>query len=269
MTDPERPWTDKEVDELVRKGKEVCLHEYPNPGGVGCPSDEVLERLATRGSQTAITDELVSHVVTCSPCFTKYTEYRQQLRQRTRKRYAVLSTAAVLVLVFAVLVVRNLTLEPGRSSLSSNEGRPQPALESKEESPAKERAEPGAPSLSKSQDAGAEQRSDEWTQASFDMRDSSGSRGEGESSSRQTILPRARVDLRILLPVGSPSGAYDVALDDAAGRRVIAQGAQAILQNGLTVAHTKLDLSLAPDGSLRFGVRRPGGDWAWGRVRVR
>ena len=118
MTDPERPLTEFEVDELVRRSKDVCLHDYPNPDRVGCPSDEAIESLANEDLDLRRQDELISHIVTCSPCFQKHVACRERLRSRNRLKIAALSTAAVLLLVFAVLTVRNLTMAPGQTGIS-------------------------------------------------------------------------------------------------------------------------------------------------------
>jgi hypothetical protein len=80
MTDPKRPWIDDSADDLVRKYKELCVRGYSNPDRVGCPSHDVLKRLADRDPEEPLRDELISHVATCSPCFGKYTAYRDRTR---------------------------------------------------------------------------------------------------------------------------------------------------------------------------------------------
>ena len=41
------------------------------------------------------------------------------------------------------------------------------------------------------------------------------------------------------------------------------------IDHKIASAQAKVDLTEAPSGPLRFGVRRPGADWAWIDVRVR
>ena len=105
--------------------------------------------------------------------------------------------------------------------------------------------------------------------ASRDLRELSGSRGEGETQPRARDRARGRLDLRVLLPVGRPSAAYEITvrdLDEDFSRTVTAN---ASVSAGETSLQAKLDLTEAPSGPLRFGVRRPGADWAWIDVRVR
>jgi len=260
MTDPERPLTEFEVDELVRRSKDVCLNEYPNPDRVGCPSDEAIERLAHEDQDLLRNDGLISHIVTCSPCFRKHAACREQLRSRNRLKMAALSTAAVLLLVFAVLTVRNLTMAPGQTGISKGDV-PSRAPESKTPTADQARAQPDRPTPAS--------KPDQWVVATLDLRDLSGSRGEGETQPRTRDLARERLNLRILLPVGSPSGPYEITVRDLDGDFSRTVTANASVSAGETSLLAKLDLTEAPSGPLRFGVRRPGADWAWIDVRVR
>lgn len=260
MTDPERPWTEFEVDELVRRCKDVCLNEYPNPDRVGCPSDEAIEKLAHEDQDLLRNDELISHVASCSPCFRKHVACRERLRSRNRLKIAALSTAAVLLLVFAVLSVRNLTMAPGQTGISRG-GVPPRAPESKAQTENQVRA--------KADRQTPTSKPDQWVVATLDLRELSGSRGEGETQPRMRDLARERLDLRVLLPVGSPSGTYEITVRDLDGGFSRTVTANARVSAGETSAQAKLDLTEAPRGPLRFGVRRPGADWAWIAVRVR
>jgi hypothetical protein len=260
MTDPERPWTEFDVDELVRRCKDVCLHDYPNPDRVGCPSDEVIERLAHEDQDLLRHDELIAHIVTCSPCFQKHVACRERLRSRNRLKIAALSTAAVLLLVFAVLTVRNLSVAPGQTGISKG-GVPPRSPESKAQTENQARAQPDR--------ATPAAKPNQWVLATLDLRELSGSRGEGEKELRIRDLARERLDLRVLLPVGSPSGPYEITLRDLAGQFSRTVTTNARVSAGETSAQAKFDLREAPTGPLRFGVRRPGADWAWIEVRVR
>lgn len=260
MTDPERPWTEFEVDELVRRCKDVCLNEYPNPDRVGCPSDEAIERLAHEDQDLLRNDELISHVASCSPCFRKHVACREQMRSRNRLKMAALSTAAVLLLVFAVLTVRNLSMAPGQTGISKR-GVPPRVLESRAQTESQPRAQPDRVTPAS--------KSDQWVIATLDLRDLSGSRGEGETQPRMRDLARERLDLRVLLPVGSPAGLYEITVRDLDGDFSRSVTVDARVSAGETSAQAKLDLKEAPRGPLRFGVRRPGADWAWIDVRVR
>lgn len=252
MTDPERPWTDGSADELVRKYKGLCVRGYPNPGHVGCPGNDVLERLAERNPDEALSDALISHVATCSPCYRTYTAYL--VRARTRRRYllAVLSTAAALLLVFGAIAVRSFIVQSGPTSISKT---------GVDQTPDEETQEQVVRPMPAPQPV-------EWANATLDLRDLSGSRGEGESPAQPKELRRARLELLILLPTGSPSGQYEIALAEDDGRVLLSQNVDASVRAGETSTTAKVDLSEAPAGSLRFGHRRPGSDWVWCEVRV-
>ncbi len=260
MTDPERPWTEFEMDELVRRCKDVCLHGYPNLDRVGCPSDEAIEKLANEDQDLLRNEDLISHIVTCSPCFQKHVACRERLRSRNRLKLAALSTAAVLLLVFAVLTVRNLSVAPGQTGVSKG-GVPPRVPESKAQTESQARAQPDR--------ATSAAKPDQWVLAILDLRELSGSRGEGEIQPRTRELARKRLDLRVLLPIGSPSGTYEITVRDLDGHFSRAVTANARVSAGETSAQAKFDLTEAPTGPLRFGVRRPGADWAWIEVRVR
>lgn len=252
MTDPERPWTDGSADELVRKYKELCVRGYSNPGHVGCPGNDVLERLAERNPNEALSDELISHVATCSPCYETYTAYLVGARTRRRYRLAALSTAAALLLVFGALAVRSIIVQSGPASISKTEV-DQPPDEETQPQVVRPMPEP---------------QPVEWVTAALDLRDLSGSRGERESPAQSKELRRARLELLILLPTGSPSGQYEIALAEGDGRVLLSQNVDASVRAGETSAVAKLDLSVVPAGNFRFGHRRLGSDWVWCEVRV-
>lgn len=252
MTDPERPWTDGSADELVRKYKDLCVRGYSNPGHVGCPGNDVLERLAERNPDEALSDELISHVATCSPCYQTYTAYLVRTRTRRRYRLAALSTAAVLLLVFGAMAVRIFIVQSGPASISTTEVEQVPDEATQEKVV---RPMPAPQPV-------------EWAKATLDLRDLSGSRGEGEPPAQPKELRRGRLELLILLPTGSPSGQYEIALAEGDGRVLLSESVDATVRAGETSAVAKLDLSEVPAGNLRFGHRRLGSDWVWCEVRV-
>lgn len=252
MTDPKKPWIDGSADELVRKYKELCVRGYSNPDRVGCPSHDVLKRLADRDPEEPLRDELISHVATCSPCFGKYTAYRDRRRILKRVRLAALSTAAALLLVFGTIAVRSFLMQSGPSNISKTEVQEAP------DEGTQEQVEPPLP----------EPQPIEWAKATLDLRDLSVSRGEGESPAQSKELRRARLELLILLPTGSPSGQYEIALTEADGRLLLSQTVDASVRAGETSAMAKLDLSEVRAGKLRFGFRRVGSEWVWCEVRV-
>jgi hypothetical protein len=165
---------------------------------------------------------------------------------------AALFTAAALLLVFGTMAVRSFLMQSGPSSISKTEV---------QEAPDEGTQEQVVPPMPEPQPI-------EWAKATLDLRDLSGSRGEGELPAQSKELRRARLELQIMLPTGSPSGQYEIALTEADGRLLLSQTADATVRAGETSAMAKLDLSEVHAGNLRFGLRRVGSDWVWCEVRV-
>lgn len=56
----------------------IVRHGYPNPERIGCPSEEILRKLALAVTSFRLDDSVVDHVAHCSPCF----EWIEQLRSQ-------------------------------------------------------------------------------------------------------------------------------------------------------------------------------------------
>jgi hypothetical protein len=78
------------------------------------------------------------------------------------------------------------------------------------------------------------------------------------SNSGPIKLPRARLDLKIFLPVGSPPGRYEVQVSTESGRPVINAVGDAGIENGITVAKVRVDLSKIESGDYVFSIGKLG-----------
>ena len=73
VPDTPRP-SDEHVWEQLR---EVVRHAYPNPERNGCPSDDIIRRLALDIKSVRSDDPLIAHVTQCSPCLNEIQKYRE------------------------------------------------------------------------------------------------------------------------------------------------------------------------------------------------
>ncbi len=204
---------------------EIYSHVNANPDRVGCPPHSVLVELGTRARP--VTDPLWEHVIHCSPCAIEArTLHRATRRARTSSsvRRRTWATAAVLVLGVACALWWLPPRDANPISMSSA-----PAV-------------PVATTL--------------------DLRAYAVSRSEAAPSGREPLrLPRRRVNLTMLLPVGSDVGPYELqVLDTTLQSRASASG-DAVLQDFVTRLTAALDLRPLPAGAYQLAVRRTGEDW--------
>ena len=96
--------------------------------------------------------------------------------------------------------------------------------------------------------------------ATLDLRPLSPARGVGPTEGAVLVLPRARLQVAVLLPVGSEEGAYDVAVSQD-GRPMQSIQGVARNQNGVTTLTVQMDLKSLGAGRYAFGVRHVGSAW--------
>jgi hypothetical protein len=81
------------------------------------------------------------------------------------------------------------------------------------------------------------------------------------SDRKALLLPRGRVILTMLLPVGSEPGLYEVQVLDAQQASKASGGGNAVLENQVTRLETRLELRSLPPGLYQLAVRRTGEGW--------
>ena len=92
---------------------------------------------------------------------------------------------------------------------------------------------------------------------------------EGQRQRTQLhILPAKRLDLTILLPVGSEPGPYEVQFLKDVDKPLVNGSGGATLENGITVVRAKLDLSRKDPGTYLIGLRRPPSNWTFYPVTI-
>lgn len=106
--------------------------------------------------------------------------------------------------------------------------------------------------------------------AELDLRPYALNRGDVPDGNRQPLtLPRGRVTLTMLLPLGSEPGAYEVQLlDSGLASRASASGT-ADIKDYVTTLRTMLDLATIASGSYQLAIRRTGQEWQLFPAQVR
>lgn len=98
-------------------------------------------------------------------------------------------------------------------------------------------------------------------QAQLDLRPYALMRSETPADRAPLPLPRGRLTLTMILPVGFEPGAYKVQLlDSELASRASAAGT-ATSENFVTTLQTTLDLSSVSRGAYQLAVRRTGEEW--------
>jgi hypothetical protein len=203
----------------------IYSHVNANPDRVGCPPHSVLVELATR--VRPVTDPLWEHVIHCSPCAIEVRTLRRATRQAgTSSSVRRLTWAAAAVLMLGVGGA--LWWFPQRDANPIQTGNAQPV--------------PVATTL--------------------DLRPYAVSRSEAAPPAQGPLrLPRGRVNLTMLLPVGSDVGHYELQVLDANLQSRASAPGDAVLQDFVTRLTAVLDLRSLPAGAYQLALRRTGEDW--------
>lgn len=214
---------------------------HPNPTREGCPPREALVALARR--QVPVGDPIGEHVSQCSPCYREMRAIQQAEgirpadEPRASRSWWPAAAAAVLVVaagLVAWLVYGNRPPAPSPS--------PVPGQVVAE-------AEP--------------------VEVTLDLRKYSVTRSDAPAEDLPPlVLPRAKVRLTLLLPVGSEAGEYEV--------RVVGQEAEVVARAVVKAEKTgflvrlvaTLELVAAKPGSHQLITRRRTEEWTRYEVRV-
>jgi hypothetical protein len=215
---------------LLDAFEQAALHAYPNPQRIGCPGRPFLEQLARDRRSISVQDERLTHVARCSPCFQEFAELRDAARQKPRLRLLPIA-AGVLIAALGV------TAYVERDRFSSSSSTPT------------------------------------YVAANLDLKDRSAVRGAGDPAKEPRPdslgLPRAKLNLTVTLPIGSPPGAYEIQVLQEIGHPLLSASGAASIRQGLTVLPVQLDVGTLKPGRYLLGVRRIPWDWTFHLVAVR
>ena len=228
----------KEFHRLVQ---DLALRAYPNPDRIGCPGQAALAEVASLplSSRHSLFQEHISH---CSPCLGQLLEIRRQnyrIRVRARrKRWVVGACAAGVILLAAglTMIVRKQTTSP-----------------------------PSAQVTNQRSAALSEQT------ARLDLSDAGSLRSNdgGRAIEVPHQLPRADINLSVILPFGSPPGRYQLGLFRLDQAVLATTTGDAQVSQGTTVLNVQLNLSPYPAGQYLVVVKRASGDWTLHELTIR
>jgi hypothetical protein len=106
--------------------------------------------------------------------------------------------------------------------------------------------------------------------AELDLRPYASMRGEPQEAGRQPLaLPRGRVALTVLLPIGSAPGMYEVQVLDSDLRSMASTSGAAEIKNDVTALQTTLELNSLSAGAYQLAIRRTGQEWQLFPAQVR
>lgn len=106
-------------------------------------------------------------------------------------------------------------------------------------------------------------------QAELDLRPYALMRSDAPAEREPLPLPRGRLTVTMILPVGFEPGEYEVQLLDSALRSRASGLGTATAENFVTSLQTTLDLSSVARGPYQLAVRRTGQEWQLFPVLVR
>ena len=202
---------------------------HPNPSRVGCPDRKVLIALARR--VRPIADPAYEHLTGCSPCYEEFRAIQEADARRARRHRIVTWTgaaAAVLVMMVAGMWAFGWTRGSGsRASRSA---------------------------MSDEASASA------VISTEIDLRKYTVARGgQAGPALPPLVLPRRRLNLTILLPVGSQSGTYQISVLGSDRRSLASGTGSAEIQNYVTTLHATIDLRAVPRGTYQLAIGPQGG----------
>lgn len=92
--------------------------------------------------------------------------------------------------------------------------------------------------------------------------------GQGSTSPTPVALPRARLNLTLVLPTGYEPGSYELSLVDSRDALHASASGRAVLRDFVTSLAVTLDLRRVAPGSYRLGIRATPGEWLFVPVQV-
>lgn len=230
----------KQASAVIALGRNCAKMAYPNPHRQGCPDASKLRAMAYRDERYNLTDLPISHVVTCSPCFSQYLRFRQRLVLVTTVK---ITTAflALFVAVFASLkLARHDTAKLFQPTVATNSA---PHSPTSNLGPRSVAATPLAMEVN--------------------LQSFSPLRGDSpENTPKKIHLPPKALRIRFLLPIGMEPGQYTVRLSDAQGASVLEKPVTARIAGGAASFVIDLDFteSLA-ETEMKLMIKPPGLSW--------
>ncbi len=223
-----RPVQFGDVEELLELARRQAQTEFPNADRVDCPDSALLRAMASGGRSPR---ESVGHVIRCSPCYGRYSEFQRLARARRRVRFGLAGLAT------AATVLVGLYLGRERSTPQIAPG-PQPRIEVARVAP------------------------QERVAVTVNLAQFAVSRGDDSRRIRQPArLPAKRLLVTFQMPFGVEAGNYRVRLTQQSGPVMEEKTVRAQFRDGVAffelefeaegLAGKRVTLSVQPNGLSR------------------
>lgn len=249
----------REAEErLLDLGRKVFGSAFPDPDRSAGVDSSTLKAAARRSHRESLPADVVDALTWSSETFAEYEGYVREARFARRMRYAGVAAAAVLAIGAALWwSIGAPGLAPYTPPIiveDESAPKPAPAPEVVPDSP---RQEP-APQAT-------------FEVASLDLRGRSPVRGSTVPEADDLpLVPASRVELTVILPIGSEEGEYEVSvLPSSEEPPIVTAQAQAGLANQNVTLQARLDLSNVEPGRYYWGLRRGEFPWAFYGIEVR
>ncbi len=221
---------EQKYNRLAAAVQQTILSSFPNPERVGCPGDVRLREVATR--RAIVEDDDWQHITHCSPCYAEFLGAKEEIRQIGRRERTLRLIGGVSLLVLFAAI--------GGYRYWSESGVPR------------------------------EVASLAFEPATLNLRDSSGTRGDGKVFQEEIpVLPRRPLELTIILPFGSEPGGYQFEWIDARGQVLMTGSGSASIRNGDTSLEARSNTSAFGPGDYKIGLRQGSFAWVLYPVRLR
>ena len=233
---------EKKERALLDFARSYLSEEFPNPDREGCPPDDVLRSLAFNPRESD--PEVTEHLAACSPCFRRYSEFLYELKTQQKaesswSRISVWSKAHPVLSGTALACALFMAIGVGLLLRGIRQANAPPVETNRKPSP----TEPQNPTV---------------TSLPFGLDLSALSPVRGSESptgiQRRILVPNARLDLALTLPLASPEGTYEVKLVGG-GQTFLSKSAQAHLRKGKTLIQVEVDLTKIQAGNYALEVR--------------
>ena len=221
---------EQKYNRLAAAVQQTILSSFPNPDRVGCPGGVRLREVAAR--RTIVEDDDWQHITHCSPCYAEFLGAKEEIRRlgRRERTLRLIGGTSLLILVAAIGGYRYWSESRAPREIASVAFEP----------------------------------------ATLNLRDSSGTRGDGKTDQEDIpVLPRRPLELTIILPFGSEPGDYQVEWVDARGHVLMKGNGRASIHNGDTSLSARSDTSAFGPGDYEIGLRQGSFDWVLYPVRLR
>lgn len=214
----------QEEQRLIAAGRRVLLSGgFPNPERAGCPHSDVLKAIAFRRISLTEATQYIDHVGGCSPCFIEYTALRKDAQRRKTLELALIAAAVLIAIstagwLWKVYRFQGIARRPTVATVTP------------------------------------------YQSVTLDLRGLVVPRGKQLSSANPPPLrlPRGRLDLTILLPIGSELGTYEVQVLTELNKPLVNARGIASIQNGITALKTTLDISKVYPGPYVLSLSQRG-----------